>query len=213
MIMDEKLQKVADGFLARISQKLPSTKPARPFVVATIGLPGSGRTTIAKMLVEQLAGSVLLSSNSARCLLREAGMSWGENVRQALKYAGQKLLADGYAVVFDGNAADEQDRKNIEETARPAGASVRYILVNLDPEIAKAREKEKYDNPAWVSSFEDFRVNTTERMLANIDEHAELHRQLRSSNIPGLVGEIDNNGSLDSLQKQVGEIADKINRG
>ncbi len=211
--MDEKLQKIADDFLARISQKLPGLKPAQLFVVATIGLPGSGRTTIAEMLVEQLGGSVLLSSNSARYLLKEAGMGWAENVRQILKYTGQRLLTDGYGVVFDGNAADEQDRKNIGEIVESSGASVWYVRINIDPEIAKAREKDKYDNPGWVSSFEDFRVNTTEKMLANIDERAKLHRQLKSSDIPGLVGEIDNNGSLDDLKKQVGELAEKINRG
>ncbi|MEK7154406.1 MAG: AAA family ATPase [Patescibacteria group bacterium] len=211
--MDEKLQKVADDFLARISQKPSGAKPAKPFVVATIGLPGSGRTTVAKMLVERLMGSILLSSNSVRYLLGEAGMSWGENIRQVLKYAGRRLLADGYGLIFDGNAADEQDRKNIEETTGPAGASARYVRINIDPEIAKSREKDKYDNPGWVSSFEDFRVNTTEKMLANIDERAELHRQLKSSDITGLAGEVDNNGSLDSLQKQVDEMAEKINRG
>lgn len=211
--MDEKLQKVAEDFWARIGQKLPGVKPTRPFVVATIGLPGSGRTTVAKILIEQSAGSVLLSSNSARYLLKEAGIGWAENVRQVLKYAGQKLLTDGYGVVFDGNAADEQDRKNIGEIVGSKGSPVWYVRINIDLEIAKARERDKYDNPGWVSSFEDFRVNTTEKMLANIDERAELHRQLKSSDVPGLVGEIDNNGSLDDLKKQVGELAEKINRG
>ena len=168
--MDEKLQRIADDFLTRVSQDYPAQSRCDLFVVATIGLPGSGRTTITKMLVKQLAGSVLLSSNSVRYLLKEVGMGWAENVRQVLKYAGQKLLADGYGVVFDGNAADEQDRKNIGEIVEPSGASVWYVRINIDPEIAKAREKDKYDNPGWVSSFEDFRVNTTEKILANIDE-------------------------------------------
>jgi predicted kinase len=211
--MDEKLQKIAEDFLTRTSQKLPGTKPTLPFVVAMIGLPGSGRTTAAKMLTERLIGSVLLSSNSVRFLLKEAGMSWGENVRQILKYAGQKLLADGYGVIFDGNAADEEDRRNIQEIASSSDVKVSYVRINIAPEVAKAREREKYDNPSWISSFEDFRVNTTEKILANIDERAELHRQLKSSDIPALVGEIDNNGSLDGLEKQVNELAKKINRG
>jgi predicted kinase len=211
--MDEKLQKIAEDFLTRISQKLPSTKPTRPFVVAMIGLPGSGRTTIAEMLTERLSGSVLLSSNSVRFLLKEAGMSWGENVRQVLKYVGQKLLADGYGVIFDGNTADEEDRRNIQEITGSSDVKVSYVRINIDPEVAKAREREKYDNPSWISSFEDFRVNTTEKILANIDERAELHRQLKSSDIPALVGEIDNNGGLDDLEKQVNELAEKINRG
>lgn len=211
--MDEKLQKIADDFLAKIGKNLPSEKPVRPFVVAMIGLPGSGRSTVAGILIEKLAGSALLSSNSARYLLKEAGMNWGENVRQILKYAGQKLLADGYSLVFDGNVSDEQDRKNIGEIAESSGALVWYVRINIDPDIAKAREKDKYDNSSWVSSFDDFRVNTTEKMLANIDERAELHRQLKSLDIPGLIGEIDNNGGLDDLKKQVEEIAEKINRG
>lgn len=211
--MEQKLQQISEDFPGRIEPNLPVEKAERPFIVAMIGLIGSGRTIVAKMLATKIKGAVLMQSNSARYLLKEAGMLWGENVRQAIKGVAQNLLSQGYGVVFDGNAADEADRKNIEELASGSGAKVFYVKINIDPEVAKAREKAKYNDVNWVSSFEDFRVNTTEKMLGNIDQRAESHAGLQSSDIPGLVGEIDNSGSLEDLERQVTEVADKIKEG
>lgn len=211
--MEQKLQQISGDFLTRIEPNLPVEKTERSFVVAMIGLIGSGRTTVAKMLAVKIRGVVLIQSNSARYLLKEAGMSWGENVRWVLKVVAKDLLARGYSVVFDVNAADEKDRKNIEEIASASGAKVLYVRINLNPEIAKSREKAKYDNPRWVSSFDNFQVNSTEKMLENIDQRAELHTELKPSNIPDLVGEIDNNGSLADLEQQVQKIANKIKEG
>lgn len=203
------MQKIARDFLARIEGKLPQEKAARPFVVATIGLPGSGRTTVARKIAEALPRAVLVQANSARYLLKEAALPWGENVRQVLKIVAKDLLSKSYGVVFDGNAADEEDRKNIQDIASQSGAKVFYVRINVDPSVVKEREETKYGS-SWVSRFEDFRVNTTEKMLANIDERAKLHAGLKSQSIPGLIGEIDNNGTMDELEKQIGVIIEKI---
>lgn len=207
------MQQITEDFLKRVEVSLPSAKASAPFIVAMIGVPGSGRTTVAKMLVAKSQGAVLVSSNSARYLLRESGMSWGENVKQVLKHAASELLKKGYGVVFDGNAADEEDRKNIAEIVSANRAKVFYIRINITPAIAKSREKAKYDDPLWVSSFGDFRVNTTEKVLENIDQRVKLHADLKSSVIPGLVGEIDNDGNLESLEGQIAAIIDKIKEG
>jgi len=53
-------------------------------------------------------------------------------------------------------------------------------------------------------------VNTTEKILKNLDERIELHKKLKSSDIPNLLGEIDNNGSLDDLEKQIDELLAKM---
>lgn len=204
----EQVNQIVQDFLLRLS--LPGIKADKPFIVATIGLMGSGRTTVARMLVEKLKGAALIQANSARFLLREAGLPWGENVHQILKSVATELLNRGYGVVFDGNAADEEDRKNIEEIATKSDARVYYVRINIEPELAKRREEQKYNDSSWVSSFEDFRVNTTDKMLKNIDERAELHQKLKSSDIPNLLGEVNNNGSLEELKKQVEELVSKI---
>lgn len=189
---------------------MPTEKADRPFVVATIGLIGSGRSTVAKIFAEKLKGAVLVKSDSARYLLKEAGLPWGDNVRQILKGVAVDLLGKDYGIVFDGNAADEEDRNNISEIASQSGAKVFYIRINIDPELARERKRVRYEDSNWISSFEDFRVNTTEKILKNLDERIDLHKDLKSSDIPNLLGEIDNNGSVDELEKQVEELASKI---
>ena len=90
------------------------------------------------------------------------------------------------------------------------GTKVFYIRININPEIAKERKRAKYEDSSWVSSFEDFRVNTTDKMLKNIDERVELHQKLKSSEIPNLLGEVNNDGSLEELKRQVKELILKI---
>ena len=199
---------MVQDFLSRLH--LPESKADRPFIMATIGLIGSGRTTVAKLMTEKLQGAVLVRSDSARFLLKKKEMPWGDNVRQILKGVVTDLLKRGYGVVFDGNAADEEDRKNISEIASQTGAKVFYVRINIDPEVARERKRAKYDDPSWISSFEDFRVNTTEKILKNLDERIELHQKLKSSEIPNLLGEVNNDGSSEELKKQVDELALKI---
>lgn len=204
----EILDNITKDFLSRL--ELPGEKVNSPFIIATIGLVGSGRTTVARRIVQRISGTVLLQANSVRYLLREAGLSWGENVRQILKLAAEKILSDGYGVVFDGNASDNDDQKNIQEIAQKTGARIYYIRIKIDKEIAEEREKKKYDNNLWISNFDDFRVNTTEKMIANIKERSTLHEDIKSEEIPGLIGEINNNGSSDELDQQVDKLIDKI---
>ena len=199
---------MVQDFLSRLH--LPESKADRPFIMATIGLIGSGRTTVAKLMTEKLQGAVLVRSDSARFLLKKKEMPWGDNVRQILKGVVTDLLKRGYGVVFDGNAADEEDRKNISEIASQTGAKVFYVRINIDPEVARERKRAKYDDPSWISSFEDFRVNTTEKILKNLDERIELHQKLKSSEIPNLLGEVNNDGSSEELKKQVDELVLKI---
>lgn len=204
----EKINQLAEDFLSRLS--LPLQKSKNPLMIAAIGLVGSGRTTAAEKFTELIDGLVLVQSNSARYLLKEMGLPWGQNVRDILKQVSKSLLSGGYGVVFDGNAADEEDRQGITETAQEFGARIFYVRILIAPEIAKQREKQKYDDPGWASSFENFRVGTTEKMLKNIDDRAELHRTLKSDDISGLIGEIDNNDSIEALNRQVEQIAEKI---
>lgn len=204
-----KLQQLAKEFILKLHP--PAIKPIRPFVLATIGLIGSGRTTIARRIAELIPGTILVSANSARYLLRElAGMEWGQNVRDLVKFAAEDLLAKGYGIIFDGNAADEKDRQNISEIAQESDAKIMYLRINIDPTIARKHEEKKYRDKNWLSTFENYRVNTLEKMLANLDERTALYAELNSSEIPDLVAEIDNNGSLKELEVKVDQSVQKI---
>lgn len=202
------LESITKDFLARLA--LPDEKPATPFVVSIIRIPGAGGTTVARALKTLLPGTVHVQANSARFLLKEAGLPWGDNVREVLRTVGQGLLAQGYGIILDGNALEQKDRDNIAQLAAPSGARVCYIRINVSPEAAKERERAKYDDPSWQSGFDDFRVNTTDKMLANIQERATVSDTTPSGSIAGLIAEIDNNGDLEDLDRQVRAAAEKI---
>lgn len=219
IMTEQQLREVGERFVEEIRSperkvSFPKEKAKSPFIVAVIGLVGSGRSAVARQVVKSVPGVIYVQSNSARKLINEDfshyGLKWGENVRQLLKYAADRFLSDGYGVVFDGNAADEEDRENIRKMAEQNGVRVFYIRINIDPEVAKQREKKRYDDPNWVSTFDDFRVNTPEKMLKNIDDRAELHQNLKSSDIPNLIAEINNNGDMAGLNRQVDEAISKL---
>ena len=219
LMTEEQLKEIGEWFIQKIRSPerivpFPKEKAKSPFIVATIGLTGSGRSTVARRIIESVPGAVYVQSNSARKLInedfRQYDLKWGENIRKLLKYAADRFLSEGYGVVFDGNAADVEDRENIRQIAEPSGAKVFYVRINIASEIAKEREKKRYDDPNWASSFDDYRVNTPEKMVKNIDDRAELHRTMKSSDIPNLIAEIDNNDSMEKLQRQVEEAVAKI---
>lgn len=112
---EELLKQIGEEFISEITSperkfKVPPEKPSSLFIVSTIGIVGSGRTTVAQELANKLSGTVFIQSNSARYILKERhDMPWGENVRQLIKYEGDNFLSQGHGIVFDGNAADEED--------------------------------------------------------------------------------------------------------
>ena len=89
----EQFNQFVRDFLSRV--RLPEAKATKPFIVATIGLIGSGRTTVAKLMTEKLQGAVLVRSDSVRFLLKGKKMPWGDNVRQILKGVATDLLKKG----------------------------------------------------------------------------------------------------------------------
>ncbi|TSC91068.1 MAG: hypothetical protein CEN90_616 [Parcubacteria group bacterium Licking1014_17] len=200
--MDSKqVENFAADFLGYLY--LPIEKSAKLFIVGIIGIPGSGRTTVARKLVSHLPGVVVVQANSARYLLKHANLPWGDNVREVTCAVARKLLSQGYSVIFDGGALEQKDRDNIKKAAAPSNAEVLFIRIHIDPSLAETREIAKYNDPRWVSSFNDFRVNTPEKMAGNIRVRAVVDEKLGSQEIHGLITEIDNSGSLADLDAQV----------
>ncbi|HPJ80319.1 MAG TPA: hypothetical protein PLF70_01270, partial [Candidatus Portnoybacteria bacterium] len=66
--MEQKVQQTAKEFLKRIQEKLPTEKADKPSIIGIVGMIGSGRTLLAKTLIENVKGAVLISANSARWL-------------------------------------------------------------------------------------------------------------------------------------------------
>ncbi len=205
--MDPQIPQLVEQFLKHI--KLPAAKPPKSFMLGVVGQIGAGKTTVARMLNENLPGSIVVSANSARFLLKETNMPWGDNVRAIMRGVVENLLQRGYGVILDGATAEERDRASLAQAlATVSGAAAAYAYVYADTNTCIAREQAKYEDTTWQSSFDDFRVNTLDKMLDNIRSREALHKELRSSiaSVPGFVGEIDNTGTLTQLAEQVATI-------
>ncbi len=210
--MEEKLKQISQDFLERIKQSLPEKGTSRSFIFGFIGFIESGKSTAAGYILDKLPNSVLVRSDSARYLLKEADMGWGENVKEITLNAARWLIKNGYTVIFDGDHVDKEKRENTQKLADELNVPFYLIRIGINQETAEKRVRTKYDNVQWESSFEDFRVNTTEKMIENLRAKASLHQKFLSTDTPQLIGEVDNNGSPEDLKRDIYRLIDKMEK-
>lgn len=209
--MEEELQKVAKDFLSRIKEKLPAEKADKPFIVGIVGMIGSGRTLLAKTLVENIKGAVLISANSARYLLKERGLSWGENVYACIFFVVEWLVSNGYVAILDGNQVDKDRKLKLKELADKLG--VKYYLLKIITTEATAEKylREKYSQPP-KNTFEDFWPGTdADDIVQNLKErNKDFYAIDREEPKLEFFAEIDNEGTIEEFKQKAIETAKKL---
>ena len=209
--MDEKLQKVAEDFFSRIKEKLPVEKADKQFIVGIVGMIGSGRTLLAKTLVENIKGAILICANSARFLLKEAGMSWGENVYAVLLNTTEWLVKNGYIAVYDGNQVDKDRREAIKKLADKLGVKYYLLKIITSEETAERYLREKYSQPP-KNTFEDFWPGTdAEDIVRNLHErNKDFYAIDKEDPRPEFFAEIENEGTIEEFKQKAIEVAKKL---
>ena len=209
--MEQKLQQVAEDFLKRIQEKLPAEKADKPRVIGIVGMIGSGRTLLAKTLAENIKGAVLNCANSARWLLKEQGMSWGENVYAVLLNTTEWLVKNGYVAVYDGNQVDKERRDAIKTLADKLG--VKYYLLKIITSEATAEKylREKYTQ-APKNTFEDYWPGTdADDIVQNLKErNKDFYAIDQEQPKPEFFAEIENEGTVEEFKQKAVEIAQKL---
>lgn len=125
----------ADGEDAAVEQILTAVGPLpagrRPVLVVLVGLPGSGKTRLARMVRER-TGAVVLESDYLRRLLFGRPTYSQEESRtlfRAVHAAADRLLERGAAVILDATNLLEREREPLYAIAERRGA--RLVLVRL----------------------------------------------------------------------------------
>lgn len=112
-----------------------------PFLFMLCGLPGTGKSTVAKALAQRLAAAVIESDAVRALLFPSATFSAAESgeVFAVVHAVMERLLLKGVPVIMDATNVREQHREPVYRIAERAGARLYVVLVDAAPETVRER--------------------------------------------------------------------------
>lgn len=116
-------------------------KLSRPALIVTYGIPGSGKTSFARHLAENIGGVHLQSDKIRNELFEKPRFDDQENaiVEHLMQYMAEEFLAAGMSVIYDGDSRTPQIRRNLKELARERRSFMLVGWLQIDTESAFAR--------------------------------------------------------------------------
>jgi predicted kinase len=124
----------------------------RPCLVLVAGLPGTGKSTLARGIAERAGFTVIRSDVVRKELVGKWPDALGEGIYTAewteRTYAeclrrAEAILADGGRVIVDANFPDEDRRRDFLEAAGRLAVQAVFLWCRASPEIAKRRVSER----------------------------------------------------------------------
>jgi predicted kinase len=107
----------------------------KPIVVALIGFPGSGKSTIARELARDL-GATVIAGDEIRIFLRKHKKPY-DATRELVLSAIEEVIKRGGNVIVDSDAVDPTKRELMK--ARSRGVELFFVRTCCDPDVAIGR--------------------------------------------------------------------------
>jgi predicted kinase len=178
-----------DSFVARVEGHLANTEEttADPVLVMLTGLPGTGKSHVARLLAEVLPFAIIESDQVRKILFPQCAYTAEESrwVHRTCHALMEKLLRKGVRVIYDATNLHERHRELVYRLAD--GNEVKLIIVKVvAPEkVASDRLQIRHDSPEedGVSSDADWQVyrrmsrqaDPIGRSYVTVDTSQDLH--------------------------------------
>ena len=133
--LSAKAQKAQDAYLSKLD--IGKRKTKKPVVVGSLGLVGSGKSSVAQELAKHIGGTIV-EGDTIRIHLRKEGEPY-KYVRQIAENIALEILERGGNVILDADQADDKKRASVREKVRKVGARLVFIRTYADPDVMFGR--------------------------------------------------------------------------
>ena len=176
-----------------------------PFMVLVSGLPGSGKSYLARRLAEKTPATILQSDALRKALVGKPRYTPAESGRlfQAMRRLTGELLARRIPVIIDATNITEKERRYFYGAADRLGVKTVTVRTHAPPELVKSRLIERRHDPD-ENSEADWGVH--QRMLHRVERIKRHYIDVDTSDnvdsaIMRIVQEITNPAKIASLLK------------
>lgn len=124
-----------ESFMKKLTVIKRKTKS--PVVVAMVGLVGSGKSSVAKEIAQNI-GATILEGDEVRIELRKQGGDYAKT-RKIVEDTMIEIIKQGGSVILDSDHIDQKKRASVRKKLQKTGAHLIFIRTYADFDIVFGR--------------------------------------------------------------------------